>query len=309
MNLVIVILLSAGLLIFALWAWASAREGDNSKLVETRLRGGFDDGLHSEGDGGRVAPAMSAPMRYLTELIWRTGSEVTVQQIKNALLLFVAVIPLLIFSLGWFTGLIFLSIVSLFVYAFLYRQGQKRRLKILSQLPDFIESVIRILSAGNTLERSIAAAAAESTNPIKPLFESVGRQVRLGATVEDVLGDLGEIHRLRDLKVMAMAASINRRYGGSLRNVLRSLIHSIRTRDTAARELRALTAEARFSAVVLAIIPVAITLYILVRNPGYYTDIWEDFSGRAMLIVSAGMQGMGVFVLWRMLRSIEDTDE
>src|SRR3546814_9139028 len=51
-----------------------------------------------------------------------------------------------------------------------------------------------------------------------------------------------EIHQLRDLKVMALAASINRKFGGSLRNVLRSLISGIRSRENAARELRATSA-------------------------------------------------------------------
>src|SRR3546814_13368620 len=72
-----------------------------------------------------------------------------------------------------------------------------------------------------------------------------------------------EIHQLRDLKVMALAASIKRKFGGSLRNVLRSLISGIRSRENAARELRALTSETRFSALVLAVIPIALMVFIV----------------------------------------------
>src|SRR3546814_4109088 len=85
----------------------------------------------------------------------------------------------------------------------------------------FLESTIRVLAAGNTLDEALLSASREAPEPIKPLFVSVGRQVRLGAPLEAVLMQTAEIHQLRDLKVMALAASINRKFGGSLRHVLR----------------------------------------------------------------------------------------
>jgi tight adherence protein B len=121
-----------------------------------------------------------------------------------------------------------------------------------------------------------------------------------------VLAETAEIHQLRDLKVVALAAAINRKYGGSLRNVLKSLISAIRSRDVANRELRALTAETRFSAAVLAVIPISLSLYILAQNPAYYADIWTQFAGRATLVVSVLLQVLGIVVIWRMLRSTED---
>jgi tight adherence protein B len=173
-------------------------------------------------------------------------------------------------------------------------------------MPAFLESVMRVLAAGNTLEESIASAARESPDPLRPLFMSVGRQVRLGAPIEGVLMELGEIHQISDLKILSMAASINRKYGGSLKNILKSLIQAIRQRDMSTRELRALTAETRFSAVVLAVIPIGISLFIALQNRQYYANMWNDSTGRVLLIVSVLMQICGIFVIWRMMRSTED---
>ena len=182
------------------------------------------------------------------------------------------------------------------------------RALILGQLPAFLESVTRILAAGNTLEVALGQAARESPEPLRSLFIRVGRQVRLGAAVEEVLAEAAEIHRIRDLQVIALAASINRRYGGSLRSVLRSLVQAIRSRDTAQRELRALTAETRFSAMVLAVIPVGLSLYILLQNPGYYAQMWDSTGGRWTLIASVMLQLSGVLVIWRMMQSTEDAN-
>ncbi len=202
-----------------------------------------------------------------------------------------------------------MSIVSILLalgWGYLTRLGARRRSLIVEQLPTFLESAIRVLSAGNTLDEALSSAARESPDPIKPLFLSVSRQVRLGAPVESVLLEMAEIHRLRELKVMALASAINRKYGGSLRNVLRSLIQAVRARDMAARELRALTAETRFSALLLSIIPVGLMAFIFAQNPGYYQQMWVDAAGRALLIGSVLMQVAGVFVIFRMMRSTED---
>ena len=167
-----------------------------------------------------------------------------------------------------------------------------------------------MLAAGNTLDEALSQAAREAPNPIQPLFISISRQVRLGALLEQVLSEAGDIHRLRDLKVMAMAASINRKYGGSMRGVLKSLIVLIRQRASAAQELRALTAETRFSAKMLAghqRRPVRLTCMSAI--PKYYDDMIADPKGGVLLI------GFGCrcccsasWRLWWMLKGIDEGD-
>lgn len=247
-------------------------------------------------------------LRFVTELLTRSGVELEPERVGQGLLIAAAVAPLLLLLLGALAGLLAIGLAIVSVFGVLSRNAAKRRAKIVEQLPPFLETVMRVLAAGNTLEESLGAAARDSPEPIRPLFISIGRQVRLGAPVETVLAEAGEIHRLRDLKVMALAAAINRKYGGSLRQVLKSLISSIRSRDSAARELRALTAETRFSALVLAIIPVTLSLYIFTKNKNYYASMWADPSGRIFLIASVVLQIAGVAVLWRMMNSTGDPD-
>lgn len=247
-------------------------------------------------------------LRFVTELLTRSGVELEPERVGQGLLIAAAVAPLLLLLLGALAGLLAIGLAIVSVFGVLSRNAAKRRARIVEQLPPFLETVMRVLAAGNTLEESLGAAARDSPEPIRPLFISIGRQVRLGAPVETVLAEAGEIHRLRDLKVMALAAAINRKYGGSLRQVLKSLISSIRSRDSAARELRALTAETRFSALVLAIIPVTLSLYIFTKNKNYYASMWADPSGRIFLIASVVLQIAGVAVLWRMMNSTGDPD-
>lgn len=292
------------LVAISLFIRAGQREREEEVLLRLRASGSGDD---AQALSLQAAPSqISNPiLRVACHLIWRSGTELNPGTVARILWVLVALVPAVIFVFGWFIGLSAIAVFLAVGWGYLTSRAARRRAKIVEQMPSFLESSVRVLSAGNTLDEAFAASARESQDPIRPLFLSIGRQVRLGAPVEAVLMEMSEVHQLRELKVMALAASINRKYGGSLRNVLRSLIHAIRARDTAARELRALTAETRFSAMVLSVIPIILMVVIFLQNPGYYTGMWAQFGGRMLLIGSVALQVVGVLVIYRMMRSTE----
>lgn len=280
-----------------------ARENEAAELLRVRALGGDDVAASLSPQGQKLGNPL---LRWTCHFLWRSGSEVEPETVKKILWVLFALVPLTLMIAGWFAGLFLIGVVLTVGFLTLTQQAARRRNRIIEQMPAFLESVMRVLAAGNTLEESIASAARESPDPLRPLFMSVGRQVRLGAPIEGVLMELGDIHQISDLKILSLAASINRKYGGSLKNILKSLIQAIRQRDMSTRELRALTAETRFSAVVLAVIPIGISLFIAVQNRQYYANMWNDSTGRVLLIVSVLMQICGIFVIWRMMRSTED---
>ncbi|MEQ9479618.1 MAG: type II secretion system F family protein [Algiphilus sp.] len=289
----------------AMYLWTRARTRERQEDVLMRLRAG-DDAMAASVGFGEDETIRNPLLRWACHLVWRTGAETEPAMVARWLIAFALLIPVALVLMGVFAGLVAIGIVLVMTWALLSRQAARQRAKIIEQLPEFLDSVARVLSAGNSLEESLISAAQEAHDPLRGLFISVGRQVRLGATLETVLAEMAEIYRVRDLRVIALAASINRKYGGSLREIFRSLIQAIRSRDMAARELRALTAETRFSAIVLAVIPVGIMLYILASNPEYYGAMWAETNGRYMLFGAAMLQAIGVFIIWRMLSSVED---
>lgn len=291
---------------FAIWLLIYADNRTRRDEVALRLRAGEEP--EAAARSSREALLRSPLLRRACYFAWRAGSEAAPETIAKVLWVLAALIPVALLIFGWFGGSIVLGFVFAFGYGLLRRQAARRRAKIVEQLPAFLEAGLRVLQAGSTLEESLANAAAESPDPLKPLFQSVTRQVRLGAPLDQVLGESAEIHRIRDIKVIALAASINRKYGGSLRNVFRSLIAAIRARDSAARELRALTAETRFSALALAVIPTIITLVVYLQNREYYAQMWASTGGRIALFVAVAWQIAGVIVIYRMMNATEDNE-
>lgn len=300
----LVLMLAAGSIAMLLRAQTQQRR----EQVALRLRMlGSDEAAAALADYQPQQSELVNPLvRAVSHLLWRTGIEVEAETVRNVLLVSLLIVPVAILLFGFGGGIAVLALVSALAWGWLARKAARRRARILEQLPPYLESVIRVLSAGNTLEESIAASAREAPEPLRPLMLSVGRQARLGAPVEQVLMELGDIHRLRDLKVMALASGINRKFGGSLRNIFKSLVQAIRQREVAMRELRALTAETRFSALVLSVIPASISLYIYIKNPDYYGTMWADSAGRVTLIFSLALQVLGVVIIMNMMRNTED---
>lgn len=307
MNPLILLFVLAGVLLLggAAWLFLQAREREQEADLKLRLRvsGSDEAAITQEG-----APIANPVLRWVCHLFWRTGSDIRPSAVLRLLLVFLLASLLVLFVSGPFIALPLIGVALVFGYVVLVQKAVWRRMRIVEQLPAYLENVIRVLAAGNTLDEALAQAAREASEPLQPLFLSISRQVRLGAPLEQVLSAAGEIHRLRDLKVMAMAASINRKYGGSMRGVLKSLIVIIRQRAAAAQELRALTAETRFSAKMLAAVNVGLFAYMYWSNPKYYDQMFADPKGGPLLIGSGVMLLIGFFVLWRMLKGIDESD-
>ncbi len=306
MNVVVLFVLAAVLLLGgSVWLFLQARERETDADLKLRLRVSGSDET-AIGQGSTVIN--NRFLRAICHLFWRTGSDIRPAAVVRLLLIVGAVAVFLLITIGPLYTLPLLGVFLLLFYIVLVQQAVWRRRKIVEQLPAYLENVIRVLAAGNTLDEALNQAAREAPNPIQPLFISISRQVRLGALLEQVLSEAGDIHRLRDLKVMAMAASINRKYGGSMRGVLKSLIVLIRQRAGAAQELRALTAETRFSAKMLAVINVILFVYMYLSNPKYYDKMLADPKGGMLLIGSGSMLFLGFIALWWMLKGIDESD-
>ena len=180
--------------------------------------------------------------------------------------------------------------------------GRQRRM--LDQLPAFLDHVLRAVETGASVHNALRSATTESDEPLRGLFERVDRQVQRGAHLEDALVQLASWMEIRELRVFALTVFVNQRFGGSIRDLLRSVVETIRTQERMRREFRALTAETRISAWVLGLLPSGIGLYICAVNPDYLRHMQEDPVGRLWLAAALGLQAVGSLLLWRMVRSV-----
>lgn len=168
------------------------------------------------------------------------------------------------------------------------------------QLVDLLTLTSNSLRSGWSFVQAMDHVTKELPDPISEEIRQVLEEVSLGATAEDALIALQERIPSYDLELIVTAVLIQRRAGGNLAEMMDTIAHTIRERLKLLGEVRVITAEARMSMWLLALLPVGLLVVMSALNPGYMGPMLEDPRGQTLLLAAAGMELLGVFVLRRM---------
>ncbi|MGY3174657.1 tight adherence protein B [Pseudomonas sp. TE12234] len=205
---------------------------------------------------------------------------------------------------GWIGFITLLLLPPLLLRLYLNWRYQRRLKRMIEQLPTLLDHAVRSLKSGRTLADAVLGAVNVAEDPLKNAMGRIQRSVQLGVSLPDAATDFAELYDKDELRLFALGLKVNHRYGGNASELLENLIKLIREREQAARQLSAMTGETRVTAVVLALLPVAVAGYFLVSNPKYLLSMWNDGSGQLMLVSAFALQVFGCLALWRMLKHL-----
>ncbi len=185
----------------------------------------------------------------------------------------------------------------------LLRRAEARARRIMEQLPDALELLARSLQAGHGFSEALRGAAEELPLPLAEEFGRAHEAQNLGRDLRDVLGDLCRRNPTSfELQLFTSAVLLQRDTGGNLVELLNNLARTLRDRFTFEGKVRALTAEARFTAWVLGGLPFVVGGLLLVVQPGYLRPLVEDTTGQALLVGCGASFLVGVVLMQRAAR-------
>ena len=180
------------------------------------------------------------------------------------------------------------------------RRARKRREAMADQLAPALQLVVGHLRIGRNVMSALSEVAEDTPAPLGDLLRDVVSEVRVGAAVDEVLQDVADREKDRHLGVVASAIGLQSRHGGSLVEILETVVETIEEEDRLRRDIRSLTADGRPSATVLLAMPPAMFVIVSLLSPGYTAPLFETSLGRSM-----SMAGLFLgFVGWRWLRSL-----
>jgi tight adherence protein B len=131
-----------------------------------------------------------------------------------------------------------------------------RREKYLKQLVGAFELMARVLRAGQSVAEGFRAAVESFDDPLRGEFGQCLHQIEHGLRPEAAFRELSERAGILELRIFAVAMTVQRQTGGNLSEVLDRLAGVIRTRLRVRQKIRALTAEGRLQSVTLTVLPV-----------------------------------------------------
>ena len=125
---------------------------------------------------------------------------------------------------------------------------------------------------------------------------------RLGRPLEESLQASADRLDSPDFSWAVMAIQIQREVGGNLAELLMTVAETMVARERLRREVDALTAEGKISAIVLGILPIGLAGVMFTINPEYIGLLISERIGNFML---GGGVMLALFGFWWMKKSIE----
>jgi tight adherence protein B len=209
---------------------------------------------------------------------------------------------------GVFVGLPGMVLALPMGYAplFLVQQKGNSRMKLLvEQLPDSLELMARALSAGLGLSDAFRLVAEEMPMPIAAEFGRVQEEVRFGREYREAFDKLMERNPgIFDLRIFVSSVMLQRDTGGNLIEILENISDTIRSRFLFDAKVAAMTAEAKFSAIILGGLPLAVLAMLTFSNPTYLEPLWNTPQGNMLVAACLMMYAIGT-MLMRDLSNVE----
>lgn len=240
--------------------------------------------------------------RDLQRLIEQSGMSVTVAQLMLIMLVLGEVALVVSLQLdNPFIGVIgFLFFGSLPLLYVLHRRSRRMR-RFSEQFPDAIDMMVSALRAGHALARAMQLVAMEAPEPIRSEFRKTFEEQNLGLPMREALVNLANRVNNVDLRLFITAVVIQRETGGNLTEILTKISKTIRARFALLGQIRVYTAQARFTAWVLGVLPVAVGLVIYAITPEYIKFLFVDRAGRVMLGFAVFLEVMGFLTIRRIV--------
>jgi tight adherence protein B len=199
--------------------------------------------------------------------------------------------------LSLLTGLV----LGLVPMIYLRSRINKRKEKFLDQFPDALDLMSSGLRSGYTLPGSFNILAEEMEEPVGTEFQRAVEQLDLGLDTFEVLDKMMEKIDLPDLNLFVTAVRIQRETGGNLTEILDKISRAIREKQKVKGHLRAITAQGRFTGIVLTILPLIILLAMMAINRDYLNVMFNNPLGIKMLQLSVISLLVGFLIVKRIV--------
>jgi tight adherence protein B len=180
---------------------------------------------------------------------------------------------------------------------------RSRRLSAFEErFPEALDLLARAVRAGHPFTTGLEMISKESPEPIAGEFRTTFEEQNFGLPLRDALINLAERVPLVDVRFFVTALLVQKETGGNLAEILDELGRVIRDRFRIYREVQIKTAQGRLTAMIMIAMPMVMMGILELMNPTYMAILFRDPMGPMVLGVTAVLQVVGSFILWRIVQ-------
>jgi len=179
---------------------------------------------------------------------------------------------------------------------------RNRRLKkFTEEFANSIDVIVRSVKSGLPTIEALKIVAKESPAPVGPEFTTLVEGLKIGVSLEQGLKRMFERIPTSEVSFFAIVMTIQQKSGGNLSEALSNLSGVLRDRKRLQGKIKAMSSEAKASAMIIGSLPPGVMGLVYLSSPDYIMKLFTERMGNLMLAGCVVWMSLGVFVMSRMI--------
>lgn len=178
---------------------------------------------------------------------------------------------------------------------------KSRQKKFIGQFADAIDVIVRGVKSGLPLNECLRMIAKESAQPLAGEFQLVCDALVMGVVLPQALERMYQRMPTQEVNFFNIVLNIQSKAGGNLSEALGNLSGVLRSRKLLREKIKALSSEAKASAMIIGALPVIVCLLVYLTTPAYIMTLFTHPTGHFILLMAGGLMGTGIYVMRQMI--------
>lgn len=184
------------------------------------------------------------------------------------------------------------------VLGFLKRRREK---KFTNDFANAIDVIVRSVKSGLPTNDALKIVAEEFRDPVGGEFKRLVENMKLGVTLDQGLKRMFESMPTAEVNFFGIVMTVQLKSGGNLSEALGNLSAVLRDRKRLIGKVKAMSSEAKASAMIIGALPPGVMTIVYLSTPGYISLLFTQKAGNLMLAGCVIWMGLGIFVMKKMI--------
>lgn len=176
-----------------------------------------------------------------------------------------------------------------------------RQKRFTAEFANGVDVLVRGIRSGLPVGECLAIIGRELPDPVGQEFRLLVEGQKLGMTLDELMRRALERFPTPEYRFFAIVLQIQQQTGGNLADTLDGLSSVLRDRKKMRDKVRALSSEARSSAIIIGSLPFLVSGIVYVMNPEYISLLFTDRLGNYMLAGGLVWMAIGVAIMVKMV--------
>ncbi len=177
----------------------------------------------------------------------------------------------------------------------------RRQKAFTAEFANAIDVIVRSVKSGLPTNEALKIVAREMPQPVSGEFDQLVESLKVGVTLEQGVRRMYERMPTAEVNFFGIVMTIQARTGGNLSEALSNLSTVLRDRKRLQGKIRAMSSEAKASAMIIGSLPPSVALMVYMSSPNYILPLFTTRTGNLMLTACVLWMSCGIFVMQRMI--------